>query len=54
MAAGAIGRQALQGGVKLPRSVVVLGVVATISAILLIGRVAQQTLASMELEKESA
>ena len=48
--AGAIGRQALQGGVKLPKSIVLLGVVATAAAIAYIGHVAQQTIAKMDLE----
>ena len=50
--AGAIGRQALQGGVKLPKSIVILGIAATVLAILLIGRVATQTLQKMDLELE--
>ena len=49
--AGALGRQALQGGVKLPRSVVALGVLATAAAIVLIGHVAQQTIKGMDLEE---
>ena len=48
--AGALGRQALQGGVKLPKSIVALGVLATVLAIVYIGRVAQQTIAGMDLE----
>ena len=51
--AGAIGRKALQGGVKLPKSVVALGVLATVAAILMVGRVAQQTLEGMHLEDEA-
>jgi len=49
--AGAIGRKALQGGVQLPKSIVFLGVAATVLAVALIGRVATQTLNSLELEK---
>jgi len=49
--AGALGRQALQGGVRLPPAVVGLGVLATAAAIVLIGRVAQQTLEDMHLEE---
>jgi len=52
--AGAIGRAALQGGVKLPRSVVALGVLGTAAAVVLIGHVAQQTLSSMDLEGAAA
>ena len=52
--AGAIGRAALQGGVKLPRSVVALGVLGTAAAVALIGHVAQQTLSSMDLEGNTA
>ena len=48
--AGAIGRQALQGGVKLPKSIVALGVVATAAAIVYIGRVAQETISKMDLD----
>ena len=52
--AGAIGRKALQGGVKLPKSIVFLGIAATILAILLIGRVATQTLQHMDLAEIEA
>ena len=51
VSAGAIGRKALQGGVKLPKEVALMGLVATAAAILLIGRVASQTIAGMDLEE---
>jgi len=54
VAAGALGRQALQGGVRLPPSVVALGILATAAAIVLIGRVAQQTLENMHLDEAAA
>ena len=47
---GALGRKALEGGVQLPRSVIVMGILATVAAILLVGRIASQVLASMDLE----
>lgn len=50
VSAGALGRKALQGGVTLPKSVMVMGVVATGLAILLIGHVASQTIKGMDLE----
>jgi uncharacterized membrane protein YdjX (TVP38/TMEM64 family) len=50
VSAGALGREALQGGIKLPRSVVAIGVLATVAAIVIIGHVAQQTLKGMDLE----
>ena len=53
VSAGAIGRKALQGGVKLPKEVALMGLVATAAAILLIGRVASQTIAGMDLEEEA-
>jgi uncharacterized membrane protein YdjX (TVP38/TMEM64 family) len=51
--AGSVGRDALQGKVPLPRSVIILGVLATVAAIGLIGRVAQQTLEGMDLAQAS-
>lgn len=50
VAAGSLGRRALQGGVKLPWPVAALGVAATVGAIVLIGHVATATLKSMDLE----
>jgi uncharacterized membrane protein YdjX (TVP38/TMEM64 family) len=50
VSAGALGRKAIQGGVKLPLPVIVGGVVATAAAIILIGHVATQTLNSMDLD----
>ena len=47
--AGALGRKALQGGVKLPPQFLALGVLATIAAIVLIGHVASSTLKTMDL-----
>jgi len=52
VSAGALGRKALQGGVKLPKSVILLGILATAAAILLIGHVASQTIKGMHLEEE--
>jgi uncharacterized membrane protein YdjX (TVP38/TMEM64 family) len=52
--AGALGRKALKGGVKLPLPIVLLGVAATGLAILLVGRIATQVLQSMDLEADSA
>ena len=54
MSAGALGRQALQGGVQLPSWVIALGVLATGAAIVLIGHVAQQTLQGMDLDPASS
>ena len=48
--AGALGRSALQGGVKLPPAMLAMGGLATLAAIVLVGRVAQQTLAKMDLD----
>ena len=50
VAAGSLGRRALQGGVKLPWPVVALGVAATVLAIVFIGHVATATLKGMDLE----
>lgn len=50
VSAGALGRQALQGGVQLPPWVIALGILATGAAIVLIGHVAQQTLQGMDLD----
>lgn len=49
VSAGALGRQALQGGLRMPPAVLALGAAATLAAILLIGHVAKQTLSSMKL-----
>jgi len=54
VSAGALGRQALQGGVQLPSWVIALGVLATGAAIVLIGHVAQQTLQGMDLDPASS
>lgn len=53
VSAGALGRKALQGGVKLPKEVMLLGVLATAAAVLLIGHVASQTIKAMDLESEA-
>ena len=51
VSAGAIGKAALEGGIKLPKSVVALGALATVAAVVLIGHVAQKTLQGMDLDK---
>ena len=51
--AGALGKQALEGGIKMPKSVLALGALATVVAILLIGHVSQHVLSGMELEKQA-
>lgn len=52
VSAGALGRQALHGGLHMPPAVLALGVLATLAAILLIGHVAKQTLSSMKLPED--
>jgi len=51
--AGALGRQALEGGVKMPKAILALGGLATVAAIVLVGHVAQKVLSAMELEKRA-
>jgi uncharacterized membrane protein YdjX (TVP38/TMEM64 family) len=51
--AGALGKQALEGGIKMPKSILALGALATVVAILLIGHVSQHVLSGMELEKQA-
>ena len=51
---GALGKQALEGGVKLPKSMLVLGAAATVAAIVLIGHIAQSTLKGMDLDQTGA
>ena len=54
VSAGALGKQALEGGVKVPKSVLALGAAATVAAIVLVGHVAQKTLMGMELDKAAS
>ena len=49
VSAGALGRQALHGGVHLPPALIVVGVLATVAAILMVGHVAQQAIKKMDL-----
>jgi len=51
--AGALGKQALEGGVKLPKSILALGALATVAAIALIGHISQKVLSGMELDKQA-
>lgn len=51
MTAGSLGHQALTGELQLPPQIAVAGGVATVAAVLLVGRVAQQTLERMDLEQ---
>lgn len=53
VSAGALGRQALQGGLRMPPAVLALGAAATLAAILLIGHVAKTTLSGMKLEEKA-
>lgn len=50
VSAGALGRQALQGGLHMPPSVLVVGAVATVAAIWMVGHISKQTLDKMNLE----
>ena len=48
--AGALGRQALEGGLKVPPALLVGGVVATVLAVWIVGRVAQEALKGLNVD----
>jgi uncharacterized membrane protein YdjX (TVP38/TMEM64 family) len=54
VAAGALGQQALSGQLSVPPGVLVAGTLATVVAVVLVGKVAQQTLANMEFDSKTA
>jgi uncharacterized membrane protein YdjX (TVP38/TMEM64 family) len=49
VAAGALGQKALVGELKMPPAILIGGTLATVGAVVLVGRVAQQTLAEMNV-----
>eukprot|EP00316_Scyphosphaera_apsteinii_P024209 CAMPEP_0119303110 /NCGR_PEP_ID=MMETSP1333-20130426/4585_1 /TAXON_ID=418940 /ORGANISM="Scyphosphaera apsteinii, Strain RCC1455" /LENGTH=320 /DNA_ID=CAMNT_0007305691 /DNA_START=32 /DNA_END=995 /DNA_ORIENTATION=+ len=49
--AGALGKQALSGNLRLPTPIIAAGAIATVGAIVLVGRIAQQTLQSIDVKK---
>mmetsp|Transcript_21945 Transcript_21945/g.70077 ORF Transcript_21945/g.70077 Transcript_21945/m.70077 type:complete len:314 (+) Transcript_21945:15-956(+) len=48
--AGALGQQALSGELSLPPALLLAGTLATVGAVVLVGKVAQSTLSKMELD----
>lgn len=53
VAAGALGQKALSGQLSVPPAVLIAGTLATVAAVVLVGKVAQQTLANMEFDSKA-